>query len=116
MLTYPPNASYIQPVDSDATENDRMRQQTLADEDLKRLRRPWRHLRKDLCMFPDFLGIGAQKSGTTRLYQNLAAHPQIWMPPVKELHYLDHKPKPLPVSSCAERISTARRASTCARI
>jgi len=48
-------------------------------------------------MFPDFLGIGAQKSGTTWLYQNLAAHPQIWMPPVKELHYLDHKPKPLPV-------------------
>ena len=48
-------------------------------------------------MFPDFLGIGAQKSGTTWLYQNLAAHPQIWMPPVKELHYLDHKPQSLPV-------------------
>ena len=48
-------------------------------------------------MFPDFLGIGAQKSGTTWLYQNLAAHPQVWMPPVKELHYLDHKPQSLPV-------------------
>ncbi len=43
-------------------------------------------------MFPDFLGIGAQKSGTTWLYDNLVSHPQIWMPPVKELHHLDHQP------------------------
>ena len=48
-------------------------------------------------MYPDFLGIGAQKAGTTWLYQNLVGHPQVWMPPVKELHYLDHKPQPLPV-------------------
>ncbi len=43
-------------------------------------------------MYPDFLGIGAQKSGTTWLYGNLARHRQIWMPPVKEMHYLDHRP------------------------
>ena len=43
-------------------------------------------------MYPNFLGIGAQKSGTTWLYGNLARHPQIWMPPVKEMHYLDHRP------------------------
>lgn len=43
-------------------------------------------------MFPDFLGIGAQKSGTTWLHDNLARHPEIWMPPVKEMHYLDHLP------------------------
>ena len=53
--------------------------------------------RKHLWIFPDFLGIGAQKPGTTWLYQNLAAHPQICMPPVKELHNLGHKPHPLPV-------------------
>ena len=41
-------------------------------------------------MFPDFLGIGAQKSGTTWLYQNLQAHPHIYMPR-KELHYFDRK-------------------------
>ena len=41
-------------------------------------------------MYPDFLGIGAQKAGTTWLHDNLKEHPQIWMPPVKELHYLDH--------------------------
>ena len=38
---------------------------------------------------PDFLCIGAQKSGTTWLYANLAAHKQVWSPPLKELHYFN---------------------------
>ncbi len=38
-------------------------------------------------MLPDFLCIGAQKAGTTWLYHNLAQHPGIWMPPLKELFY-----------------------------
>src|SRR6201987_4886933 len=38
---------------------------------------------------PDFLCVGAHKSGTTWLYQQLDSHPDFWMPPVKELHYLD---------------------------
>ena len=38
---------------------------------------------------PDFLCIGAHKAGTTWLYQQLDSHPDIWMPPVKELHYFD---------------------------
>ena len=42
-------------------------------------------------MFPDFLGIGAQKAGTTWLHRNLHAHPQIWMPKEKELHFFDEK-------------------------
>jgi hypothetical protein len=42
--------------------------------------------------FPDFLCIGARKSGTTWLHMNLAQHQQIWLPPVKEVHYLDHRP------------------------
>jgi len=41
-------------------------------------------------MLPHFLCIGAQKAGTTWLYQRLAEHPEIWLPPVKELHYFDH--------------------------
>ena len=41
-------------------------------------------------MFPDFLGIGAQKAGTTWLHRNLQIHPQIWMPR-KEVHYFDRK-------------------------
>jgi hypothetical protein len=40
-------------------------------------------------MYPDFLGIGAQKAGTSWLNHNLRHHPGIWMPPVKELHYFD---------------------------
>ena len=38
-------------------------------------------------MLPHFIGIGAQKSGTTWLYINVKQHPQIWLPPVKELNY-----------------------------
>jgi hypothetical protein len=38
---------------------------------------------------PDFMCIGAHKSGTTWLYQQLDSHPDFWMPPVKELHYFD---------------------------
>jgi hypothetical protein len=38
---------------------------------------------------PNFICIGAQKGGTTWLYQQLDSHPDFWMPPVKELHYFD---------------------------
>lgn len=37
----------------------------------------------------DFLGIGAQKSGTSWLYHHLAQHPQIRFPGGKEIHYWD---------------------------
>ncbi len=40
--------------------------------------------------YPDFLCIGARKSGTTWLHANLGKHPQIYLPPVKETHYFDH--------------------------
>lgn len=36
-----------------------------------------------------FLCIGAQKAGTTWLYETLSRHPDIWLPPIKELHYFD---------------------------
>jgi hypothetical protein len=38
---------------------------------------------------PDFLCVGVHKGGTTWLYQQLDAHPDFWMPPLKELHYFD---------------------------
>ncbi|CAN5800683.1 hypothetical protein BH18ACT11_BH18ACT11_02550 [soil metagenome] len=41
-------------------------------------------------MYPDFIGIGAQKAGTTWLHRNLHAHPQMWLPR-KEVHYFDEK-------------------------
>lgn len=47
----------------------------------------------DLRSVPTFLGIGAQKAGTTWLATNLRQHPDIWMPPRKELHYFDRSPE-----------------------
>ncbi len=41
----------------------------------------------DLGPFPDFLMIGPQRTGTTWLHDNLASHPQLWLPPAKELYY-----------------------------
>lgn len=38
---------------------------------------------------PDFLCIGAQKAGTAWLFDQLAVHPQVWMPPMKEIHFFD---------------------------
>lgn len=40
-------------------------------------------------MYPNFIGIGAQKAGTTWLFNILKQHPQIWMHPIKELHFFD---------------------------
>jgi hypothetical protein len=40
---------------------------------------------------PDFICIGMGKSGTGWLYDQLLHHPQFWMPPIKELHYLDRE-------------------------
>jgi Sulfotransferase family len=38
-------------------------------------------------MLPNFLLIGAMKAGTTSLYRYLREHPQVFMPPEKELHF-----------------------------
>jgi len=42
-------------------------------------------------VYPDFVGIGAQKAGTTWLGHNLQLHPEIWMPGIKELHYFNER-------------------------
>ena len=36
---------------------------------------------------PDFICIGAHKTGTTWLYETLKPHPEVFLPPVKELKY-----------------------------
>jgi len=41
--------------------------------------------------FPEFLCIGAQKSGTTWLQECLKQHPQIFLPEEKEVHFFDWK-------------------------
>ena len=40
---------------------------------------------------PDFICIGLPKAGTGWLYDQLEAHPGFWMPPVKELVYLNQE-------------------------
>ena len=37
---------------------------------------------------PNFFLVGAAKAGTTSLYNYLAQHPQIFMSPLKEPHFL----------------------------
>jgi hypothetical protein len=38
---------------------------------------------------PDFVIAGAMRSGTTSLHHWLRAHPGVWMPERKEIHYFD---------------------------
>lgn len=41
---------------------------------------------------PTFLGIGAHRSATTWLTKMLRANPEIYLPPVKEIHFFDMSP------------------------
>jgi len=41
-------------------------------------------------MLPHFLGIGAKRSGTSWLWKNLSQHPEVAVPPMKELHHFNH--------------------------
>lgn len=43
-------------------------------------------------MLPDFLCIGAMKAGTTWLYHNVKHHPDVEMPPYKEIFYFHDVP------------------------
>jgi hypothetical protein len=40
---------------------------------------------------PTFICIGAQKAGTTWLFKMLSAHPGVFVPPAKELHFFDQR-------------------------
>jgi hypothetical protein len=48
-----------------------------------------RRLQAPRRVLPDFLIIGAQKSGTSSLYRYLAQHPQVRESVLKEVHYFD---------------------------
>lgn len=47
-------------------------------------------------MKPNFLIVGAAKSGTTALYKYLKEHPEIFMSSIKETHFFAKKYKNLP--------------------
>jgi hypothetical protein len=38
---------------------------------------------------PDFIGVGAPRAGTSWVYEVLSRHSDVWLPPIKELHYFD---------------------------
>jgi hypothetical protein len=53
---------------------------------------------------PDLLGIGAQRAGTTWLWETLRSHPDVWLPTIgKEIHYFDE------VSGGGRDVSKRRR-------
>ncbi len=52
-----------------------------------------------------FVCIGAQKAGTTWLARALSRHPDIFMTPVKEIHYFDH------IRGVTAHLSDAKRRS-----
>ena len=35
-----------------------------------------------------FIGVGPEKTGTSWIHQRLKAHPDVYLPPVKEIRYL----------------------------
>ena len=60
-------------------------------------------------MLPNFLIIGAAKSGTTAIYTYIKQHPDIFMSPKKELRYFSNinpQPKAVPKQYIHESVST----------
>ena len=63
------------------------------------------------------LGIGAQKAGTTWLADYLSGHPDVYIPPMKELHYFDFRfgPEFIPhdelIARCEQRVAQLRQMS-----
>jgi hypothetical protein len=55
---------------------------------------------------PDFISIGMQKSGTGWLYEQLGHHPDIWVPPIKELHYLNDRIRRQAIQKFLDHAST----------
>jgi hypothetical protein len=58
-----------------------------------------------MARLPNFLIIGAQKSGTTSLYNYLKQHPQVWMSPVKEPHFFAYEGQAAPMPSMVTTLS-----------
>jgi hypothetical protein len=62
----------------------------LAKRPLRRLRADYRLLTSPLRGLPTSLVIGAQRGGTTSLFNYLAQHPDVLPPLGKEIHYFDY--------------------------
>ena len=61
----------------------------------------------------DFIGIGAQKAGTSWLHNMLNEHPDVSLLPIKELHYFDRSkeypsPNKLAITKRSERLANPK--------
>lgn len=66
---------------------------------------------------PDFLCIGAPKAGTSWLYHNIKLHPNVRMPPIKEIGYFDGLIPALPlVASVFDPTTWTARKTTLHRL
>jgi Sulfotransferase domain len=52
-------------------------------------RRRWQRITSGTRVLPDFVIIGAQKSGTSSLYEYICAHPAVVRAATKEVHFFD---------------------------
>lgn len=57
---------------------------------------------------PQFICIGAQRAGTTWLYTQLRRHPNVFLPPLKELHYFDRDERYPTPNTLSERSAFKR--------
>lgn len=57
--------------------------------------------------FPNFLVIGAAKSGTSALYRYLQQHPEIYMSPIKEPHFFGYENQPPNTQGPNDFVNTA---------
>lgn len=57
---------------------------------------------------PDFLGLGPGQSGSTWLFEHLASHPDVYIPPEKELFYFDQRLHRRSLASYASTFEAAR--------
>jgi hypothetical protein len=64
---------------------------------------------------PDFLCLGTQRGGTTTLQRLLEGHPQVYLPPCKEVHYFSLQAHQSP-SWYADHYRDARRDQLCGDI
>ncbi len=66
---------------------------------------------------PDFIGIGAQRAGTTWLYRCLSEHPEIFMSAKKELHFFNrHFDQGLEAYKANFPVSETQHAKVCGEI
>ena len=69
-------------------------------------------MKKDQFILPNFLIVGAAKSGTTALYHYLNQHPEVFLSPIKETNFFAQKGKKVNFNGPKDNLVTHRRTIT----